>query len=77
MKSFDVVVIGGGLGGYIAAIRAAQLGLNTACIDEWKGADGKPALGTCTNVGCIPSAAAVLGELRAGRTPLRRARREA
>jgi dihydrolipoamide dehydrogenase len=58
MKSFDVVVIGGGPGGYIAAIRAAQLGLGTACIDEWKGADGKPALGgTCTNVGCIPSKA--------------------
>jgi dihydrolipoamide dehydrogenase len=58
MKTFDVVVIGGGPGGYIAAIRAAQLGLNTACIDEWKGADGKPALGgTCTNVGCIPSKA--------------------
>jgi dihydrolipoamide dehydrogenase len=58
MKSFDVVVIGGGPGGYIAAIRAAQLGMNTACIDEWKGADGKPALGgTCTNVGCIPSKA--------------------
>jgi dihydrolipoamide dehydrogenase len=58
MKSFDVVVIGGGPGGYIAAIRAAQLGLSTACIDEWKGADGRPALGgTCTNVGCIPSKA--------------------
>jgi dihydrolipoamide dehydrogenase len=58
MKSFDVVVIGGGPGGYIAAIRAAQLGLATACVDEWKGADGKPALGgTCTNVGCIPSKA--------------------
>ncbi len=58
MKSFDVVVIGGGPGGYIAAIRAAQLGLKTACIDEWKGQDGKPALGgTCTNVGCIPSKA--------------------
>ena len=58
MKSFDVVVIGGGPGGYIAAIRAAQLGLNTACIDEWRGADGRPALGgTCTNVGCIPSKA--------------------
>ena len=57
-QSFDVVVIGAGPGGYIAAIRAAQLGLNTACIDEWKGADGKPALGgTCTNVGCIPSKA--------------------
>ena len=58
MKSFDVVVIGGGPGGYIAAIRAAQLGLATACIDEAKSADGKPALGgTCTNVGCIPSKA--------------------
>jgi dihydrolipoamide dehydrogenase len=57
-KTFDVVVIGGGPGGYIAAIRAAQLGLATACIDEWTGADGKPALGgTCTNVGCIPSKA--------------------
>ena len=58
MKSFDVVVIGGGPGGYIAAIRAAQLGLAVACIDEAKAADGKPALGgTCTNVGCIPSKA--------------------
>jgi dihydrolipoamide dehydrogenase len=58
MKSFDVVVIGGGPGGYIAAIRAAQLGMSVACVDEWKGADGKPALGgTCTNVGCIPSKA--------------------
>ena len=57
-ESFDVVVIGGGPGGYVAAIRAAQLGLKTACIDEAKGADGKPALGgTCTNVGCIPSKA--------------------
>ena len=55
---FDVVVIGGGPGGYVAAIRAAQLGLKTACVDDWKGADGKPALGgTCTNVGCIPSKA--------------------
>jgi dihydrolipoamide dehydrogenase len=57
-QSFDVVVIGGGPGGYIAAIRAAQLGLATACVDDWKGADGKPALGgTCTNIGCIPSKA--------------------
>ena len=57
-KEFDVVVIGGGPGGYIAAIRAAQLGLQTACIDEWSTADGKPAPGgTCTNVGCIPSKA--------------------
>ncbi len=57
-KQFDVVVIGGGPGGYIAAIRAAQLGFNTACIDEWKNAAGGPAPGgTCTNVGCIPSKA--------------------
>ncbi len=57
-QSFDVVVIGGGPGGYIAAIRAAQLGMSVACIDEWKGAEGKPALGgTCTNIGCIPSKA--------------------
>jgi dihydrolipoamide dehydrogenase len=57
-QEFDVVVIGGGPAGYIAAIRAAQLGLKTACVDEAKGADGKPALGgTCTNVGCIPSKA--------------------
>ena len=57
-KHFDVIVIGGGPGGYIAAIRAAQLGLNTACIDEWSNAAGGPAPGgTCTNVGCIPSKA--------------------
>ncbi|MEQ1807614.1 MAG: dihydrolipoyl dehydrogenase [Burkholderiaceae bacterium] len=57
-KSFDVVVIGAGPGGYIAAIRAAQLGFNTACIDEWKSEKGGPAPGgTCTNVGCIPSKA--------------------
>ena len=57
-KQFDVIVIGGGPGGYIAAIRAAQLGFNVACIDEWKNAKGGPALGgTCTNVGCIPSKA--------------------
>jgi dihydrolipoamide dehydrogenase len=57
-KNFDVVVIGGGPGGYIAAIRASQLGFNTACIDEWKNDKGGPALGgTCTNVGCIPSKA--------------------
>jgi dihydrolipoamide dehydrogenase len=58
VEAFDVAVIGGGPGGYIAAIRAAQLGLKTACLDDWRGADGKPALGgTCTNVGCIPSKA--------------------
>jgi dihydrolipoamide dehydrogenase len=57
-KNFDVVVIGGGPGGYIAAIRAAQLGFATACIDEWKNAQGGPAPGgTCTNIGCIPSKA--------------------
>jgi dihydrolipoamide dehydrogenase len=57
-KQFDVVVIGGGPGGYIAAIRAAQLGLNTACIDDWKNDKGGAAPGgTCTNVGCIPSKA--------------------
>ena len=57
-QQFDVVVIGAGPGGYIAAIRAAQLGMKVACIDEWKTADGKPAPGgTCTNVGCIPSKA--------------------
>ncbi len=57
-KAFDVVVIGGGPGGYIAAIRAAQLGFTTACIDEWKNEKGGPAPGgTCTNVGCIPSKA--------------------
>jgi dihydrolipoamide dehydrogenase len=57
-KTFDVVVIGGGPGGYIAAIRCAQLGMNTACIDDWKNDKGGPAPGgTCTNVGCIPSKA--------------------
>jgi dihydrolipoamide dehydrogenase len=57
-KQYDVVVIGAGPGGYIAAIRAAQLGLQAACIDDWQTADGKPAPGgTCTNVGCIPSKA--------------------
>ena len=57
-KNFDVVVIGAGPGGYIAAIRAAQLGFSVACIDEWKNDKGGPAPGgTCTNVGCIPSKA--------------------
>jgi dihydrolipoamide dehydrogenase len=57
-KQFDVVVIGGGPGGYIAAIRAAQLGFKVACIDEWANGKGGPAPGgTCTNVGCIPSKA--------------------
>lgn len=53
---FDVIVIGGGPGGYVAAIRAAQLGLKTACIDAFTGKDGKASPGgTCLNVGCIPS----------------------
>ena len=57
-KNFDVVVIGGGPGGYIAAIRAAQLGFTSACIDDWKNKSGGPAPGgTCTNIGCIPSKA--------------------
>jgi dihydrolipoamide dehydrogenase len=56
--TFDVAVIGAGPGGYIAAIRAAQLGMKVACIDDWSRADGRPAPGgTCTNVGCIPSKA--------------------
>ena len=57
-QTFDVVVIGAGPAGYHAAIRAAQLGLKTACIDAALGKDGKPALGgTCLRVGCIPSKA--------------------
>jgi dihydrolipoamide dehydrogenase len=57
-EKFDVIVIGGGPGGYVAAIRAAQLGMKTACIDNFTGKDGKPAPGgTCLNVGCIPSKA--------------------
>lgn len=58
-QSFDVAVIGAGPGGYIAAIRAAQLGFKTVCIDAGKNKTGDaPALGgTCLNVGCIPSKA--------------------
>ena len=57
-EHFDVIVIGAGPAGYVAAIRAAQLGLKTACVDAFVGKDGKPALGgTCLNVGCIPSKA--------------------
>jgi len=57
-RKFDVVVIGGGPSGYVAAIRAAQHGLNTACIDAWLNRDGSPAFGgTCLNAGCIPSKA--------------------
>ncbi len=57
-QAFDLAVIGGGPGGYIAAIRGAQLGLRVVCIDAASTAGGEPALGgTCTNVGCIPSKA--------------------
>ena len=59
MTTFDVVVIGGGPGGYIAAIRAAQLGLQRPpASTSGRTPNGKPAPGgTCTNVGCIPSKA--------------------
>ena len=57
-EKFDVIVIGAGPAGYVAAIRCAQLGFNTACVDKWEDKDGKPSLGgTCLNVGCIPSKA--------------------
>jgi len=57
---FDVIVVGAGPGGYVAAIRCAQLGLKTACIDEWIDQSGKSSLGgTCLNVGCIPSKAMI------------------
>jgi dihydrolipoamide dehydrogenase len=56
--SFDVIVIGAGPAGYVAAIRCAQLGLATACVDRWQNAGGEAALGgTCLNAGCIPSKA--------------------
>lgn len=55
-KEFDVVVIGAGPAGYVAAIRCAQLGMNTACVDKWLDPQDRPSLGgTCLNVGCIPS----------------------
>jgi dihydrolipoamide dehydrogenase len=55
---FDVIVIGAGPGGYVAAIKAAQLGLNVACVESWSSDEGKQVLGgTCLNVGCIPSKA--------------------
>ena len=56
MSQYDVVVIGAGPGGYVAAIRAAQLGFKTACVDAGVNKAGNaPALGgTCLNVGCIP-----------------------
>ena len=57
-ERYDVVVIGGGPAGYTAAIRSAQLGFKTACVDDWRTASGEPALGgTCLNAGCIPSKA--------------------
>lgn len=56
--SYDVVVIGSGPAGYVAAIRCAQLGMKTACVEQWQDAKGKPRYGgTCLNVGCIPSKA--------------------
>lgn len=51
-QNFDVIIIGAGPGGYVAAIRAAQLGLKTACVEKYKTLGG-----TCLNVGCIPSKA--------------------
>ena len=58
VSSYDVVVIGAGPAGYVAAIRCAQLGLKTACVDEWENHNGDPVLGgACLNVGCIPSKA--------------------
>ena len=57
-QAFDVVVIGAGPAGYIAAIRAAQLGFKTACVEKWINPEGQAVLGgTCLNVGCIPSKA--------------------
>jgi len=55
-EKFDVVVIGSGPAGYVAAIKAAQLGFSTACVEQWLNDNGKVQLGgTCLNVGCIPS----------------------
>ncbi|ULQ46483.1 dihydrolipoyl dehydrogenase [Flagellatimonas centrodinii] len=57
-ESYDIIVIGGGTGGYPAAIRAGQMGMKVACINAWLNRDGKPAYGgTCLNAGCIPSKA--------------------
>jgi len=57
-NNYDVIVIGAGPAGYVAAIRCAQLGMKVACVDEWLDRDGKPVLGgTCLNAGCIPSKA--------------------
>lgn len=58
MKHYDVIVVGAGPAGYVAAIRAAQLGLKTACVDNWCNQQGKPSLGgTYLNAGCIPAIA--------------------
>ncbi|MFT4614380.1 MAG: dihydrolipoamide dehydrogenase [Bacteroidia bacterium] len=57
-EKYDVIVIGSGPAGYVAAIKAAQLGMNTACVEQWRDEKGKSLLGgTCLNVGCIPSKA--------------------
>jgi len=57
-EKYDVIVIGSGPAGYVAAIRAAQLGMRVACVEKWINKQNKPALGgTCLNVGCIPSKA--------------------
>ena len=57
-ERYDVVVIGAGPAGYIAAVRAAQLGFKVACVEKWRNPKGELALGgTCLNVGCIPSKA--------------------
>jgi dihydrolipoamide dehydrogenase len=57
-KAFDLFIIGAGPAGYVAAIRAAQLGMKVACLENMQGKDGKPTLGgTCLNIGCIPSKA--------------------
>jgi dihydrolipoamide dehydrogenase len=57
-NDYDVIVIGAGPAGYVAAIRCAQLGMKTACIDDWRDSEGKPVPGgTCLNAGCIPSKA--------------------
>lgn len=58
MADYQLLVIGAGPGGYVCALRAAQLGLKTACVESWRDSENKPALGgTCLNVGCIPSKA--------------------
>ena len=69
-KNFDLIVIGGGPGGYVCAIRASQLGLNTACIEK-SSSNSKPQLGgTCLNIGCIPSKALLRNSEVLNLTPL-------